>query len=929
MKISELKINGITDPVGYTMDQALCSWKVEETKSKKQIDVRIQVSGTPDFSRILWEKVGENLDSRGTRIDLKLSPRTGYWYRVRVKGDQGDEAETSGYFETGKMGETWEAQWISPKKEDAFHPVLRKQFRVDHPVKRARLYASGVGLFEAYLNGKKLGKEYLTPYVTNYETNIQVITFPAEVILGENTLEILLGKGWYMGTFGLEGRAENYGNRMAAIGELYLEYEDGSRERICTDETWQYRRSRIEESGIYFGEIYNRLQDRNTVEHWEKVEVLEHPERDFGTKNLIKSHLMDRLSLPVLVKEEIPVRQIIYTPAGETVLDMGQNFAGFMEFRSRLPKGTRVTLNFGEILQNGNFYYGNYREAESQFVYISDGTPETVRPHFTFYGFRYVKVTGWEGELRKEDFTGKALYSDLTRTGFLHTTNGKINRLYENTVWGMKSNFLDMPTDCPQRNERLGWTGDAQVFSPTACYHMDTRAFFHKFVKDLRDEQNFLDGAIPNYVPNIGHKTDAGSVWGDIGTFLPHTLYRYYGSLEEMEYCYPMMKDWVDYIDRKDGERGEKKYLFDFGFQFGDWLALDGPTPDGFKGSTDDAYIASMYYCRSVRIVRETAEKLGKIQDAERYGELEKRIREAILREYFTPGGRLAVTTQASYVIALKFGIYIDRERTIRELKERLKKDGNQIKCGFVGAPLLCTVLAEAGFYELAYDLLLREEFPSWLYSVNLGATTIWERWNSVLPDGTISPTGMNSLNHYSYGSVMEFVYGYAAGIRPAEPGFKKAVIAPHPDIRLPGIQCRFDSVSGTYVSNFEICSDGRLKIHVEIPFGCTATVELPDSGEEPKNLDAGSYDFEYIPTRDYIHPYGWSTSLSRIGEDERALGILAKYAPPLAGMAKAKDPEFGFETLETVSHLGFLPFDPEKLRQAVRELEELAVMPG
>ncbi len=927
MKITQLKINGITDPVGYTLDKVICSWKVEETESREQSDAKIQVSSTEDFSEILWEKKGKDLDRTGTVIDIELKPRTSYWYRVHVTGDRGDSAVGTGCFETGKMEEEWKARWISPAKEDRFHPVLRKSFRAERPVKRARLYATGVGVFEAYLNGKKLGEEYLAPYINNYETNIQTFTFPADVKEGENTLEFLLGKGWYMGTFGLEGQSENYGDRMAAIGELYLEYEDGTAECICTDGTWQYRGSDIEESGIYFGEILNRLLWDGKENPWKGVEVLAEPEKDPGTKNLVKSHLMDRLSLPVIVKEEVDVKEIIHTPAGETVLDMGQNFAGVMEFRSQLSRGAKVTLNFGEILQNGNFYNGNYREAESQLVYVSDGTPETVHPHFTFYGFRYVKVTGWEGELRKEDFTGKVLYSDLQRTGYIHTSNEKINRLYENTVWGMKSNFLDMPTDCPQRNERLGWTGDAQVFSPTASYHMDTRAFFHKFVKDLRDEQKFLDGAIPNYVPNIGHKDDAGSVWGDIGTFLPYTLYRYYGSLEELEYCYPMMKDWVDYIDRKDGERGERHYLFDFGFHFGDWLALDGPTQESFKGSTDDTYIASMYYCQSVKIVKEAAQKLGKTEDAVRFADLEERIRDAILREYFTPNGRLAMSTQASYVIALKFGIYIDRERTVSEFRERLKKDGNQIKCGFVGAPLLCTVLAEAGLYELAYDLLLREDFPSWLYSVNLGATTIWERWNSVLPDGTISPTGMNSLNHYSYGSVMEFVYGYAAGIRPAEPGFKKAVIAPHPDIRLPKIECSYDSVSGKYVCNFEICKDGKLKVHVEIPFGCTAEVELPDYEKGVQTLKAGSYDFEYMPTRDYIHPYSWNTTLCRIGQDERALGILAKYAPPLAGMAKAGDPEFGFETLEVVSHLGFLPFDPEQLKKAVEELEKLAVI--
>lgn len=932
MKIREMKINGIDNPIGFTYDNLICSWKVDDTESQIQTEAKIEVSSTEDFTEILWEKEGAELRASGEVIGLDLKPRTAYYWRVSVSGDKGDCAVSdTAIFETGKMAEAWEAQWIAPAKTDQFHPVMKKTFTAEKAVKKARLYISGVGLFEAYLNGEKLGDEFLTPYVTNYETNIQVITLPIQTVeQGENAMEVLLGKGWYMGTFGLEDQKENYGDRMAVIAELHLEYEDGSEACIATDESWQYRGSDIEESGIYFGEVYNRLLWDGKENPWKPAEVLCDPEKSEGTRNLAKSHLMDRLSLPVVVKEKIDVKEVLHTPAGETVLDMGQNFAGFMEFHADFPKGTEIVLDFGEILQQGNFYNKNYRTAKSQFVYVSNGEAETVRPHFTFFGFRYVRVSGWIGELKKEDFTGKVLYSDLQRTGYIRTCNEKINRLYENTVWGLKSNFIDMPTDCPQRSERLGWTGDAQVFAPTASYHMDTRAFFHKFAKDLRDEQKFIDGAVPNFVPNIGHKDDAGSVWGDIAAFLPNTMYRYYGNAEELGYYYPMMKDWVDYIDRKDAERGERHYLFDFGFHFGDWLALDGPSPTSFKGSTDDHYIGSMYYCESVRIVKEAAARLGKKEESDYYAKLEENIREAVLKEYFTPNGRLAMDTQAAYVVALKFGIYMDRERLIAQFKDRLKKDGNQIKCGFVGAPLLCTVLAEAGLFELAYDFLLKEGFPSWLYSVNLGATTIWERWNSVLEDGTISDTGMNSLNHYAYGSVMEFVYAYAGGIRPAENGFGKAIIAPHPDIRLPKLDCSYDSVSGKYVCNWEICPDGRLNVHVEVPFNCEAKLELPEYAEESgkeRILKAGSYDFSYMPKQDYRKPYGRKTTLDRISQDERAMAILGKYAPALAGMAAGKDLEFGFNTLEEISHLGFLPFEPEKLEQAVRELEELTVI--
>lgn len=927
MKITNVQINGITNSIGFTFEKLTCSWKVTETISKKQTHAKIEVSTDVDFSEIIYEKSGAMLCQEGEPLKLQLSPCTTYYFRVQVTGDKGDTAVSEcGIFETGKMNEAWEADWIAPRKEDTFHPIMKKTFHVEKEVKKARFYGTGVGLFEVYVNGKRLGNEQLMPFVTNYEHAVQVLTFPMEEVLEpENVIEIALAKGWYMGVFGLDIQAENYGNRMAAIGEICLEYTDGSKERICTDESWTYYGSDIEDSGIYDGEICNRLLWETKENAEKQVQVLQNPEAEEGTKNLLKSNLMDRISIPLLVKEEIRVQEVIITPAGEVVLDMGQNFAGYMEFTAELPKGTKVVLDFGEILQQGNFYNKNYRDAKSQFIYISNGKKETVHPHFTFFGFRYVRVTGWEGELNKDAFVGKVIYSDIQRTGFIETANEKINRLYENTVWGLKSNFIDMPTDCPQRSERLGWTGDAQVFAPTASYHMDTRAFFHKFVTDLRDEQLVLDGGVPNYLPNIGHKNDVGSVWGDIATFLPNTLYQFYGDLEEIQYCYCLMKDWVDYINRKDTMRGNQ-YLFNFGFTFGDWLALDGPTPTSFKGSTDDAYISSLYYYRSIQIVKEMAQRLEKKKDAECYAILEEKVGQAIFREFFTPSGRLAVDTQAAYVIALKFGVYIDREKTITQFKQRLQKDCNQIKCGFVGAPLLCTVLAEAGLYEIAYDFLLKEGFPSWLYSVNLGATTIWERWNSVMPDGTISDTGMNSLNHYAYGSVMEFVYAYVAGIRPLEPGYKKAILAPHPDIRIPFVNCSYDSVSGKYVCNWKIKEDGTMHVQIEIPFNCSAVVELPEYEVTRMELEAGSYEFEYMPMHDFRQAYSEETTLGRISEDGEAMNILGAYAPAIAGIAASKDPEMGANTLGQVAHMEYLPFEPEKLQKAIEEISQLVV---
>ena len=922
MQITQIKVNGFLEPIGARLDTPCVSFKVMETESKKAANCKISIvkAGEPDA--VIAEREGSDLSPAGESFAVKLEPRTAYLTRIHVEGDAGDSADAESRFETGKMDEPWQAEWISAEKGDGCHPIFRRKFKVRPGLKRARLYACGVGLFEACVNGEKLGEEYFKPGITNYEKRLQVVAFPVDTLReGENELSFLLGKGWYMGTFGLENAENNFGDRMAVIAELHLEYADGTKDLVCTDGSFEYCPSNIAQSGIYFGETVD--ETLHETEHWAPVEVIRDPEADPGTLNLRKDHLVDRLSLPVIVKEKLPVKEIILTPAGETVLDFGQNFAGFPEFDCDLPHGTQVTLDFGEILQQGNFYRGNYREANSQFIYVSDGKARTVRPHFTFFGFRYVRVTGWVGKLTKEMFHGCVLYSDLDRAGTIHTGNAKIDRLYENTVWGLKSNFLDMPTDCPQRNERLGWTGDAQIFAPTASYHLDTRAFFHKFELDLMDEQEYLAGAVPNYVPNFGHKTDATSAWGDIGTFLPMTLWKYYGNREELAFAYPMMKAWVDYMDRLDTDR---KYTFEPGFQFGDWLGLDGVSETSFKGGTDDAYIGAVYYYQSAKLTARAAEILGIQEDAAHYADLANHIRSGILNEYFTPNGRFAMDTQASYVVALKFGLWIDRDRLIAQFKERLKNDGYRIRCGFIGAPLLCTVLAESGLTDLAYDFLLKEDFPSWLYCVNLGATTIWERWNSVGPDGTISNTGMNSLNHYSYGSVMEFVYAWAAGIRPAEPGFKKAFLDPHPDVRLPRLECAFDSASGRYVSNSTINPDGTLSFHFEIPFGCEALVTLPRSGKEPETYPAGSYDITYTPTKDYRKPFDENTMISRLGENEEALGILFSLVPPIGGMAKGKDPEFGYSTLAEFRHMSFLPFDPTKLEEAIEKIKELTV---
>lgn len=930
MKVIDVKINGIKNPVGFSYPIVKCSWKVTEAQSKRQTNVKIVVAEDMAFTNVVYEKEGHDLQSIGELLELSLKPRTAYYLTVEVTGENAETAKSGiAYFETGKMHEAWEADFIGMQEEDMFHPTFFKEFSSAKKVQAARIYVTGLGLYEAYLNGQKIGEDYLAPFCNDYRENIQYQTYDVTSLLsGDNCIEIITGNGWYKGRLGYEGDIAYYGDRFWAIAELHILYEDGTTEIVKTDDSWEYRGSDIEMSDIYDGECYNHLlwdgkaNAAKPVVIWKGVMSTAEDAESNKHRLPEKRLLVERYSLPVVVKHELAVKEIIHTPAGETVLDMGQNFTGYIEFEADLPKGTRVVLDFGEILQQGNFYNENYRTAKSQFIYVSDGEQEVVRPHFTYYGFRYVRVSGWYGELKAEAFTGKAVYSDLAQTSHLESSSKLLNQLASNCMWGQRSNFLDMPTDCPQRDERLGWTGDAQVFAPTACYHMDTRAFYHKFLYDLRLDQMQHEGLVADYIPNISGMSSGKSVWGDVATFLPMELYRHYGDKEELSFHYPLMKEWVDAIIRQDKEHGEQ-HLWNFGFHFGDWLAQDGVTSQSMKGGTDDYFIASVYYYASALKVAEAAEILGRQNEREDYRAKAEKIYQAILDEYFSPNGRLAIDTQTGYLISLKFGVYRQKDRIVEGLRQRLKKDCYKIKGGFVGATMLCQVLAENGMEDIAYHILFQEGFPGWMHCIHLGATTIWERWNSVLDDGSISGTGMNSLNHYSYGSVMEYVYRYIAGVQEVKPGYAEVRVAPQLNARLEYVKYAYDSVSGTYVSSWRINKDGTVTVHVEVPFNCTATLVLPGTDEEIR-LEAGVFEHTYRPKRDYRKLYTMDSRLEELEKDERAMEIIKKELPIAYGLILGQDAENLSLSLADLQFMFFMGFHPQMVQNAAEKILNL-----
>lgn len=916
MKVSRIKINGIRNPIGFSFDSVRCGWLVSDTAAKKTVHVKIDVAKDAKFEYILFTKEGTELNSACEILDMELEPRTRYYVRVAVVGDNEEDAEGTAFFETAKMDEPWQGKWVKPHREDQFHPVFEKNFEAKEDLVDARLYISGLGLYTAKINGSKVSGEILTPYYSDYRTEVQYQTYDiTDVIRSQNQIQVELGNGWYKGYFGLAGNNNNFGDEFQMIAEIRLCYKDGTEIVIGSDDSWLYYASDTQDSDIYNGEIINRCL-------WEEKE---NPKKSPIPGGIASAVLVERYSLPVIEHEDMPVKEVIHTPAGETVLDFGQNFAGYVTFFSKLKKGTKIVLDFGEILQQGNFYNANYRRAKSQFTYISDGREELVKPQFTYFGFRYVRVSGWEGELSPGDFMAKALYSDMAVTGHIETGRKNVNQLFSNVMWGQKSNSIDFPTDCPQRDERLGWTGDAQVFAGTACYNMDTAAFYNKFIHDLRIEQKKLDGILPGVIPVFDPAGAAFSaVWGDIATFLPTVLYERYGDKKALEDHYPMIKDWVDKITKEDKARGQR-YLFDYGNQLGDWLAMDGRTLQSMKGGTDDYFIGSCYYAMSVKMVADAAGSLNYAEDEAYYNDLYSKICEAILKEYYTETGRLSIDTQTGYLVALYSGIFKDKARVVNGLKERLYKDCYKMKGGFVGAPIMCKVMADNGLEEEAFYFLLQEEFPGWLHCVNLGATTIWERWNSVLDDGTMSGTMMNSLNHYAYGSVIEYLYKNVAGIRPLEPGFKKAQISPLINQKLRYVKASYDSVYGTYRVEWKMKKDGRIHAKIEIPFGCTALVGFPFYADEAiRELTAGEYEFEYMPTEDLRCRYTNKTLFKEMVQDEKAMEIIERISPMLQHFLTSGDEEFLHESLDTLEGMSFLGFSNEMIRNLTDELTKI-----
>lgn len=852
--VEKLRCEYKVNPVGIDIMIPRFSWILSSDRRGIMQDAyQVQVAfGNNDFSRPLWDSGRMDSDD-SVHVEYggpPLLPCTRYFFRVRVWDNHGLVSEWSepAFWETGILrSEDWKALFITPKVETdplkpAPCPILRNEFEAAGEIESARVYATGLGLYELRINGEKTDDQLLTPGWTSYGKRLQYQTYDVTLKLksGKNAVGALLGDGWFKGDLaGWQGKRNVYGTKPCFLMQLHIKYADGREQVVVTDHSWKASTGPILMSEIYHGEIYDsRLEnpgwDEADFDHssWEEVKELEIP----------KELLVAQENMPLRKIEEIKPVSVFKTPAGETVLDLGQNMVGWLRFNVIGPEGSKVILKHFEVLdKDGNVYTENLRSARQVVEYILKGNgEETFEPHFTFQGFRYVKVEAYPGDVLAENFTGVVIHSDMEQTGRFNCSNELVNQLQHNILWGQKGNFVDIPTDCPQRDERLGWTGDAQVFIRTASFNMNTVPFFEKWLRDLKADQ-LENGGVPWVIPQVLGENDHSSCgWGDAAVVCPWTIYLCYGDERILSEQYESMKAWVEYI-RGQAENG---LLWNTGFHFGDWLGLDAKENSHFGdplgldekegnyfGATSNDLVSTAFYAYSTSLLAKAAKVLKKAEDEKEYLKLHNNIKKAFREEFFTPNGKLAVPTQTAHVLTLMFDLVEekDRKRTVDTLVKYLEENGFHLTTGFLGTPYLCDALSRNGRIDVAYKLLLQTDYPSWLYQVTKGATTVWEHWDGLKPDGSFWSPDMNSFNHYAYGAIGDWMYRVVAGLDLGEekPGYKHIVIRPQPGGDLSFACAELESVYGAVKSAWQIEAD-TMKVDLGIPHNTTATVTLP-----------------------------------------------------------------------------------------------------
>ncbi len=862
------------DGVNFSLAKPVFSWKLlSEAKNVMQeayaIKVATDLRSLRSGKNLVWN-TGKISGDKSIAVPYKgeeLKSRQTYYWQVTVWDNKGKSAKSEiQQWTCGLQESDWEAQWIQRQDAEADGQVVsfRKIIEVGKPIEKAELFITSRGIYEAEINGEKVGNQLFTPGFTSYRKRIQYQQYDItkQLTAGKNVLVVGVSEGWYKGP--LLGGQHFFGNKVALLSQIEITYKDGSRAIVPTDASWKASvDGAVVLSGIYKGEVYDARKKKNVGSI--------HFTEDTSWSNAVlsdnQSHkeLVASIATPVARHETIKPQNIFVTPAGETVIDFGQNLIGRIRFQVEGQSGDSLLFSHAEVLdRDGNFYTRNLRTAKQQLIYyLRGGETESYEPIFTFQGFRYLRIEGNKELITKDNIDAVVIHSDMSQTGQFSTSNDLLNQLQHNILWGQKGNFLDIPTDCPQRDERLGWTGDAEVFFKTSTFNMDVSSFFVKWLADVRADQ--LDnGGVPGVVPNIwgtGENNIGQAGWADAITIIPWQWYRIYGDRQMLEDCYPAMLKWAGYIAGRSTDN-----LWDRSWHHGDWLHyMPNNVWDKAPAYTDKTLLAQAFYVYTLQNIINTAQVLGKDDDVRKYGQLLQKVKDRFVQEFVTPAGAIMSNTQTAYVLALQFDILPQemRAEAARRLVKLIEAYDYHISTGFLGTPHICHVLSRFGYEDVAYRLLMQETFPSWLYPVKKGATTIWERWDGIKPDGSFQDEAMNSFNHYAYGAIGEWMYKNIGGLDQQEGsvGYKNIIISPKPGGGITKATIGYESVYGKVACVWEI-KDGRMTMSVQIPPNADAQIIFPDirtgdvresdkvqvlnSDGKSVNLGSGKYDFVF-----------------------------------------------------------------------------------
>lgn len=851
-----------TDPVCIDAINPRFSWhlynekKLAASQQAYEIIVDTLDNGTKKHVSI-WSS-GKTFSSQSAYVSYKgkpLSSQKLYFWKVRIwdeKGVQSNWSEAASF----KMGllspKDWLAKWITtsePNRVNNPSPLFRATFRVKKEIKTAFAYITSHGFYEAMINGVKVGNDFLTPGWTSYNKRLQYQCYDvtSQIKIGGNAIGVTLGSGWYRSPLGpYNPRPNFYGKELALLVQIRITYTDGSEEWIISDKNWKTSTGALQYAEIYNGCTYDARKEQPG---WSENGFDDSKWQSVKIEALSKNQLVATYNEPVRSHEVFKAIKVFTTPKGESVIDFGQNLVGWVRVSVQGNAGDSIKISHAEVLdKGGNFYTENLRSAKAQNIYIlKDNKRRIFEPQFTWQGFRYIKVEGIPGKLDPGDFTAVAIYSDMKPSGSFACSDSMLNRLQHNIQWGQKGNFLDVPTDCPQRDERLGWTGDAQVFSHTAAFNMNVHNFFTKWLKDVAADQ-YPSGSIPYIIPDVftngNNEVGGSSGWGDVATIVPWNMYMVYGDKQILENQYTCMKAWVKFIEKQ-----TKNNLWVSGNHFGDWLFYSvNNDRDGTSAITNKYLIAQCFYAYSTQVLINTAKVLGKKADERYYIQLLQKIKSAFIKEYVTPNGLISSDTQTAYVLALQFDMLPLnlRLQAAQRLVDNIARYNYHLTTGFLGTPYLCNVLSRFGHTDVAYKLLLQDTYPSWLYPVRAGATTIWERWDGIKTDGSFEDPSMNSYNHYAYGAIGDWMYQNIAGIRAAEPGYKKIIIKPVIGGGLTWAEGSYNCSYGLISCKWTITGN-KLNMDVSIPQNTTADISVPDwQGKNIKTVKvkAGSYHF-------------------------------------------------------------------------------------